>query len=818
MEDRDRTNEELARELLESEQRFRTIVETSPDAIGLLGLDGRILMANDRAARLFGFDSAEELLRSEQNGFDLLAPEDHEQARRDIGALIEAGVLREVEHCGIRRDGSRFPAEISSSLERDQDGNPKALVLVLRDVTERKRAEQEIAFKSALLEAQSETSPDGILLTDSQGKAVPLNKRFGKMWQIPQEMLDSQDDERMLRFVSGQLKDPAEFLEVVQYLYAHKEEKSYDQLQFKDGRAFDRYSSPLAGPKGEHFGRIWYFRDTTDRKQADRSLRECEFLHRSLVDNVDFGITLVDSSHTIVTVNPSQARMFDKPVEELRGRKCFREFEKRDAVCPHCPGARAMATGRTAEAETVGVLDDGRRFAASIKAFPLFGPDGAATGFIEMVEDITHRKQAEESLQRAKEAAEAANLAKSEFLANMSHEIRTPMTAILGFSDLLMTPGLSGQEQREFLVAIRRNGKALLDLINDILDLSRIEADKLTMEKTACPLRQVVDDAISAVRVRAEEKGLGLEADYRFPVPETIHTDPARLRQILVNLLGNAVKFTEHGEIRITVRCLGQAGGAARMQFAVSDTGIGIDPDKIRTLFQPFVQADGSLTRRFGGSGLGLAISKRLAKALDGDIEVASELGKGSTFTLSTDAGPLADVRMLHVLPTAPATREERLPGEPGPALRGRVLLAEDAPDLQRIVRLILRNMNLEVEIAEDGRAACELAEKSKAEGRPWDVILMDIQMPRMNGFEAARWLRQHGWQGPIVALTAHAMVGDREKCLQAGCDDYMTKPITVTSLRDVLTRYLHHEATPTASQTVAAGSPMAPPSQGAGG
>ncbi|MGA2034993.1 MAG: CHASE domain-containing protein, partial [Thermoguttaceae bacterium] len=540
----------------------------------------------------------------------------------------------------------------------------------------------------------------------------------------------------------------------------------------------------------------YYFASIRRAVRAQRTLSESESRYRSLVENVDVGITLINSSHTIVTINPAQARMFRKPGDVFIGKKCFREFEKRGEACSHCPGTKAMATGRPAEVETTGVRDDGSRFSVRVKAFPMFGPDGAVTGFIEMVEDITQSKRTQEVLQQAKEAAEAANRAKSEFLANMSHEIRTPMTAILGFSDLLTTPNLPRDEHNNFLGAIQRNGKALLELINDILDLSKIEADRMTLCKEDCSLLQIINEAILVVRVRAEQKGLALEVDCKFPLPERICTDPARLRQVLVNLLGNAVKFTEHGVVRATVCCIRNDKGAAQVQFAVSDTGIGIHPEKIRELFQPFMQADASATRRYGGTGLGLAISKRLAKVLNGDIEVASELGKGSTFTLTIDVGSLEGARMLQAPQDTPTVPQEPLPKEQEPILHGRVLLAEDAPDVQLVVRQMFHKMNLEVETAENGQIACRLTEKSIAEGRPYDLILMDMQMPEMNGYEATRWLRQHGWEAPIVALTAHTMVGDREKCLEAGCDDYIAKPISAAGLRDILARYLAPAAT----------------------
>jgi PAS domain S-box-containing protein len=546
----------------------------------------------------------------------------------------------------------------------------------------------------------------------------------------------------------------------------------------------------------------------SQRKRSEEALRYSEELYRSVVENIDAGITLIDANHTLLSVNRGSARMFGKAADELVGKKCFKEFEKQDAVCLHCPGVEAMATGRPVEREREAVRDDGSRFIVSVKSFPLLGPDGSATGFVELCEDITARKQAEELLQRAKEAAEAANRAKSEFLANMSHEIRTPMTAILGFSDLLASPSLPYREQRQFLAGIQRNGKALLELISDILDLSRIEADRLTLEKIACPLLQVIGDVLSVVQVRAEEKGLSLDVDYDFPLPETIRTDPVRLRQVLTNLVGNAVKFTERGTVRIAVRCTQEKDRPARIQFAISDTGIGIPDDEIGKLFEPFTQLDGSATRRYGGTGLGLAISRRLARALGGDVEVASQLGVGSTFTLTINAGFLQGVRMLHAPPGPLATEEQPSSMQHGASLHGRVLLAEDVPDIYVVLRQILQNMNLEVDIAEDGRLACTMAEKSRAQGRPYDLILMDIQMPKMNGYEATRWLREHRWKGPVVALTAHALVGDREKCLEAGCNDYLSKPITAAALGDILARYLRPAA---ADPTVAPRKPRPP-------
>ncbi|MCY2988867.1 MAG: response regulator [Planctomycetota bacterium] len=408
----------------------------------------------------------------------------------------------------------------------------------------------------------------------------------------------------------------------------------------------------------------------------------------------------------------------------------------------------------------------------------------------------TANTQLAQALVRAEELAgqaETANRAKSEFLANMSHELRTPMTTILGYSELLGIGALSPSEQREGLQSIQRSGAALLGIINDILDLARIEADRLPLAKTDCPLQPILDEVQAAATVAAAKKGLSLHVTCSLPLPATIRTDAARLRQILVNLLGNAVKFTRQGEVRLTVCCRESAEGTAQVQFIVSDTGIGIPSGMLEEIFRPFVQVDGSHTRPYGGTGLGLSICRRLAQAFDGRLEVTSELGRGSTFTLTVDGGPWRNMPGQGASPdlaTGPTTHAEP-GGEPSPVLLGRVLLVEDEPTLQVVICHLLRSLKLEVELAGHGRLACQMAEQSRSEGRPYALILMDLQLPGMDGLTATRWLRTQRWPGPIVALTAHAMVGDRERCLAAGCDDYLSKPITASHLSEVLRPYL---------------------------
>jgi PAS domain S-box-containing protein len=387
------------------------------------------------------------------------------------------------------------------------------------------------------------------------------------------------------------------------------------------------------------------------------------------------------------------------------------------------------------------------------------------------------------ALQLEKERADAANRAKSEFLANMSHEIRTPMTAILGYADLLRDR-VTDSADHEAIDTIRRNGDHLLAIINDILDLSKIESGRLDVECIPCSPSQLVADVTALVRPRADEKGLMLAVEFEGPIPAIVHSDPFRLRQILINLIGNAIKFTDRGRVLVKVGLsnspLTNSPTTSHLAFSVSDTGIGITPDKLERLFQPFTQADASTTRRYGGTGLGLAICKRLCDMLAGELIAESALGQGSTFRLSIPIAKAASHTLLEVpaAPIAALAGPELTPATADASLHCRLLLAEDGPDNRRLLAFILERAGADVTLAENGQIAMELALAAEADQRPFDLVLMDMQMPVLDGYGATELLRSLGFTRPIIALTAHAMTGDREKCLKAGCTDYATKPI----------------------------------------
>ncbi len=397
-----------------------------------------------------------------------------------------------------------------------------------------------------------------------------------------------------------------------------------------------------------------------------------------------------------------------------------------------------------------------------------------------------------QALRTALADAEAANRSKSEFLANMSHEIRTPMTAILGYADLLQSEGElihDPVQAAEAITTIQSNADHLLTIINDILDVSKIEAGQLNVERLTIDPVAIVRETAALVAPRARGKGIGLDVRYETPIPAQIMSDPTRLRQVLLNLAGNAIKFTESGKVIIAVSCNVQA---EQLRFRIEDSGIGMTPEQVASItrFEAFTQADSSTTRRFGGSGLGLRICKALTELLGGDIHVESTAGIGSTFTVTVATGSLETVDMLDeaacsnsgdARPAAAKNKTSRTAS--GADLKGiRILVAEDGPDNQRLIKFILKRAGADVTICENGLIAKLTIETAKLDELP-DVVLMDMQMPMLDGYEATRQLREGGCDLPIIALTAHAMEGDRKKCIDAGCDDFLTKPLDTPKL-----------------------------------
>jgi PAS domain S-box-containing protein len=558
----------------------------------------------------------------------------------------------------VRRDPQTGEIEsvglVSKVPLRDAAGAVCGIVGFNFNITERKKAEEALQHSLSLQTATLESTTDGILVVNRQGVVSGVNRKFFELWRIPEEVAASGDDERLLGFVVGQLKEPGQFLEKVRYLYAHPEELTFDFLEFKDGRIFERYSQPQR-LGGDIVGRVWCFRDVSDRMRSQRELV------------------------------------------------------------------------------------------------------------------------------KAKLDAEAGARAKSEFLATMSHEIRTPMNGVIGMTSLLLETPLS-PDQREFAETIRNSGETLLTIINDILDFSKIESGKMEVERLMFSPVACIQETIDLLAPKASEKGLGLKSVIAPGFPPAVVGDPTRVRQVLMNLVGNALKFTGRGEIVVAASAETKNSDEREMTISVQDTGIGMSDEVKSRLFRSFSQGDSSTTRRFGGTGLGLAISRRLVELMGGRLLVESREGVGSVFSMVL---PAQSVTEIPAAVQSDNSSDARILAELIPV---KILLVEDNPVNQTLAKRMLGKLGYVPDLAENGRVAVEIVGSGA-----YDLVFMDVLLPDVDGLEATRRIvssRALRDRPAIIAMTANAIEGDKDQCLEAGMDDYMSKPVRIDDFRRMIEKY----------------------------
>jgi PAS domain S-box-containing protein len=829
-----------------------------------------------------------------------------------LAALRVGSLVRLTGVCHIRVDESRAPESFDLLLRTPKDvviiqqppwltlqraasllgftGLVMLSVLVWVALLRRRVANQTETIRAAL-----ESTADGILVADEQGKVVAFNAKFAEMWRISKPLLASQNHDQMVSHMSSQLTAPETFHLKAAELFAHPNGKSDDRIEFKDGRVFERHSEPQR-VHGKNVGRVWGFRDITERTRAEEARSKLAAIVESSHDGI-ISMTLegvitswnkgaeviygyraeevmgktvamlapperLDETAAVLaglkhgekaaqletvrvrkdgsridvslTISPIQnatgdvigaAAIARDITEDKRAEKALRESEERyrllfqrnlagvyraslDGQILDCneacarifgfataaelksrpaeelylhPGARLEFTARLRE---LGLLTNFENCLRRKDGTPVWVLENAAlinggepTQLIEgSLIDITERKRSEAELHKAKEAAEAASQAKSEFLAMMSHEIRTPMNGIIGMTELALDTTLS-LEQREYLEMVKESADTLLTLLNDLLDFSKIEAGKLSLSLAEFDLQETLSNAMRTLAPRADEKGLELTWETLADVPPRLVGDPGRLRQILLNLVGNAVKFTEHGEVDLQVEMESQEADWAVLHFCVSDTGIGIPQEKQQRIFEAFMQADSSTTRKYGGTGLGLAITSRLVELMEGRIWLESQPEHGSTFHFTAKFG------LAKGPPPEPiAFPKVKLQGVP-------VLVVDDNATNRRILATMLRRWSMQPTMAETGNEAVVALRRAKEIGKPFPLVLLDAQMPEMDGFSVVEQLRQDPTLAgsAIMMLTSAGQRGDAARCRELGVSAYLVKPVRQSELLEAI-------------------------------
>jgi PAS domain S-box-containing protein len=668
------------------------------------------------------------------------------------------------------------------------DAQSGMILLSIRDTTGQKRMEEEVGESATRFRTTLASIGDAVIVTDPDSRITFMNPTAERLtgWDqndaLQKQLTDIFNivNEQSSRAVESPVTKAIRDGAIVGLA-------NHTVLIARDGTEWpiDDSAAPIVDAAGRIVGVVLVFHDITNRRKAEHDLEISEIRYRRLFESAHDGILILDATTAkVLDVNRFMVDLLGYTREHFLGKELWEIGVFKDVESSKTAMATLQKLGKIRYEDLPLEHKDGRHI--PVEFVSNVYREGRRSVIQCNIRDITERKRADLELAKAKDDAEAANRSKSEFLANMSHEIRTPMSAILGFADMLLHNHQEETGRVECVQIIQRNALHLLELINEILDLSKIEALQMKVDRVACDIPALFSELIALMRPRALEKGLGFGVSFEGPIPRLIQTDPMRLRQILVNLLGNAVKFTNTGKIEIRISDDGAGTGLTALRIDVLDSGIGMTPQQVARLFRPFTQGDESITRKFGGTGLGLTISRRLAELLNGDINVTSEIGIGSTFTLRIDGGLSVGVEILQDL------TEATLPAQAGRTLHhnivisGRILLVEDGQDNQRLLRMQLRDAGAAVFSAADGQIAIDLAMT-----QPFDLILMDMQMPIMGGYAATVELRRRGLKIPIIALTAYAMAEDRDKCLASGCDDYLSKPVNEETLLKTIKEHL---------------------------
>jgi PAS domain S-box-containing protein len=708
-------------------------------------------------------------------------------------------------------DGSKRWTLTTKVPYRDEDGSIIGVIGIGSDITESKRAEKELADHQEKLAAALAAMTDAVFICDASGHFINFNDtfatfhRFRSKAECPKNLAELQ---KLCEIVTldGKVVPPEERA-IPKALRGEAATNVECHLRRKDtGETWiGSYSfSPLRTSEGSIVGAVVVARDITERKSAEKELADYQGKLAAALASMTDAVFITDASGQFINLNEafatfhrfrSKAEFPRSPSELLELLELFTADGK--LVPPdEWPIPRALRGERDTNVEyKLGRKDTGETWTASYSFSPLRGMDGTITGCVVVARDITAEKQIKAEMVKARIQAEAASRAKSEFLANMSHEIRTPLNGVIGMTELALDTDLT-PEQRECLETVKISADSLLNVINDILDFSKIEAGKVELESIDFDVRECIETTLRTLVLRAEEKGLELLCDIAPEMPMIVRGDATRLRQVLFNLVGNAIKFTSEGQVALTVEVEREENGDRILHFTVSDTGIGIPKEKQALVFDAFIQADASTTREFGGTGLGLTITARLVEMMGGKIWVESEPGKGSEFhfTARVDVG------------SGPASQAQA--EFPDGMLRGaRVLVVDDNQTNRRILERLLTRWGMRPVCVESGQKALEELNSARSSGNPYQLILTDMHMPNMDGFTLVEQIR--GTPGlataTIMMLSSAGRRGDMARCQQLDLSASLTKPVRQNELRDAIARALDRRRPPSGALKVPA-------------
>jgi PAS domain S-box-containing protein len=772
--------------LQDAQARTRAIVETVAD--GVLTLDDRGLIEsfNAAACRIFGHSAEQAVGRHVSMFLPELTGDEY----------LMPGEGRGCE--GRHKDGTRFPAELAFGEARVD--HHRIITLTVRDLSGHKKAESDLLQERALLRSLMENLPDSIYFKDAQSRFIRISKALADHFDIadPAEATGKTDFDFFSEEHARQaFLDEQEMIRTGRPVIGKEEKETWE-----DGRTtwVSTTKLPLRDSGGKIIGTFGISRDTTERRQAEESVKASEALYHSLLEYLPQNIFRKDLNGRFTFANRKFCAILGKPLDQIVGKTDHDFFPKELADKYRADDLEVVRAGTMFDTVEEHVTPEGSKLYVQVVKTPVHGPDGDIMGTQCIFWDVTDKKRYEQELQAAKAAAEEANRAKSEFLANMSHEIRTPMNGVIGMTDLALDTELS-LEQREYLTMVKASADALLSVINDILDFSKIEARKLELEHTEFELRDSLGDTMKALALRAQQKGLELACYIPAPVPDGLIGDPGRLRQVLINLIGNAIKFTEQGEVVVHVELAGDVAASADSQeksvaagspattlhFSVKDTGCGIPAEKLDRIFEAFEQADTSTTRKYGGTGLGLTISMQIVELMGGRVWVESRVGEGSTFHFTARF----DVQI------APCSKAMRRPEE---LLNLPVLVVDDNATNRRILQEMLSNWRMRPTVVDSGNAALAEMQKAVDNGEPFPLVLLDAMMPEMDGFTLATEIKQRPEfaSAVLMMLSSAGQAGDGARCRRLGIQTYLTKPIKQSDLLDAILDALrltfHHD------------------------